>query len=103
MTLDMMRRRAALLTGIVKALDGRYTAFDWGQGEHMNARRMLRDLGIQLVTETRARKLGHRLKRRAVPVAAAYFGAPIQRHCALYVLGIQTAPDERRKPAGTAP
>lgn len=85
-----LEERAAVLTQLAACLRGESVSIAWGNGEGINRLRDLRDVGIHLVTKTRADRLGHRLKRGASPVASMYFNAPINADCDLYVLGVQT-------------
>ncbi len=90
-TRDKFRRRVEILTRTHDCLCQRQT-MHWGDGERSNAIQLLDELGIVLVSKTGAGKRGHVVKFRQVPVAVAYFGAPLQRHADLYILGIQTRP-----------
>lgn len=90
-----LEQRAAVLTRLAASLRRKGAAMAWGNGEGINRLRDLRDVGIHLVTKTRAGRLGHRLKRGVEPVASMYFNAPINADCDLYALGVQTAPKER--------
>lgn len=47
------------------------------------------DMGLTLITESRARKAGYTLKKGQSPVGSIYFGAPISRDAEVYVLECQ--------------
>lgn len=93
-TTSAERARLKTLIGVAEAISNGLSGrpFCWGGGEAMSKRRALRQLGIELVTASRAKKLGHELLARAKPVGETYYGAPICGHCDVYVLGVQTRP-----------
>ena len=66
------------------------TPFTWGNSEYQSKEFILASLGYVLVTITKLRRGGHRLKQNARPVGKAYFNAPIKKYAPLYVLGEQT-------------
>ncbi len=90
MNRSKLRVRRDLLVAICDALDNGKT-LSWGSGERTSKSRVLRELGIELVTKTGARKRGLRIKRGATPVANGYFTAPLQVYADLYIVGVQTA------------
>lgn len=47
------------------------------------------DMGLTLITESRAKKAGFVLKKGQQPVGSVYFGAPISREAEVYVLECQ--------------
>lgn len=74
------------------------TPLEWGDARRRQWTRLLERVGVFLVSRTAAGKKGHVVKRCARPVVEAYFGAPLQRHTELFLLGMQTraiAPDAR--------
>lgn len=79
-----------LAQGIIDNLQGGENGnMSWSNGGMKNYVRMLREMGITLVTKTQAKKMGYRMKRGAQPVASGYFTAPISQQCDLYVLECQ--------------
>lgn len=64
--------------------------FTWGTSEWRSKEVILAGLGFILVSESKLKRGGHRLKKNATPVGKAYFGAPIRKYANLYVLGLQT-------------
>lgn len=84
-------RNANLLDRVSAVLNGA-PAMQWGEGERITFTRMLRQHGVELVSRTAAKRRGHRIKRRARPLAVAYFGAPIQLDVELFVFDVHTAP-----------
>lgn len=56
------------------------------------------EMGLTLITETQVKKRGYRLKRGVKPVGWRYFGAPISKQRALYVLECQAVRVEEKKP-----
>ncbi len=89
MSAEKLKVRRELLAQIDDALRQRVT-LAWGDGNRRTWTPVLRGLGVALVSKTKAEQLGHRIRRGAVPVVNAYFGAPLQRHADLYLLGAQT-------------
>ena len=93
--IDKYQRRCDLIAEVIEALEIARDAVTvgpiyWGDGEYTSKRKLLDELGIKLVTKTALEKRGHRVKRGATPVGTVHFPAPIQRHCAVYILGVQT-------------
>lgn len=86
-----LKSRAEALSELNRAVQDGAT-LRWGDGVRAQKLRLLRDLGVELVTKTSATKHGHVIKQRQTPVANAYYGAPLQRYADLYVLGLQTRP-----------
>lgn len=89
---ERLARRTHLIGEILNGLDGH--RFGWGDGEYTSKKKLLRELGIELVTHTALKKRGHRLRRGAQSVGTVYFPAPIQSDCDVYIFGVQTT--ERR-------
>ncbi len=56
-----------------------------GDGEGMAFKKRMRELGVSLYSETRAKKEGLKLRRGARPVVRCYYSAPIQDYIGLYV------------------
>lgn len=79
-----------VLAAIERGLEGR--PFQWGEGERRPYTAKAARMGMTLVTVTGAKTHGYRVKRGAQPVGHAYFGAPIKRYAALYVLECQCVP-----------
>ena len=52
--------------------------------------RLLRQVGVVLLSKTQLRRQRHQLKRDARPVVLAYFGAPTSQHRELFILDVQT-------------
>lgn len=50
---------------------------------------MLEDMGVHLISITKAIKLGYVLKQRQQPVGKVYYGAPLSRYADLYILECQ--------------
>jgi hypothetical protein len=90
-TRGKLKVRAELLAEIWRALQYRDTLV-WGSGKRVTYTRLLREMGVELVTKTAAKRRGHEIRRRQHPIALAYFNAPIQRTAELYIVGIQTRP-----------
>jgi hypothetical protein len=82
-----LERRINVANEIIDGLRG--SPFSWGGGETTSKHRILKELGITLVTKTRARKLGYELNPRAKPVGATYFSSPISNYADVYVLECQ--------------
>lgn len=70
------------------------------QTEGKAIERLLRTIGVTLVSETEAARCGHVIKTGVKPCVSRYFGAPIKRYTNLYVFGVQTKPKPKtvRKP-----
>lgn len=79
--------RLSYLTSVMDGLRGRPFAWNMSQGD--NGKAVLAEFGITLVTATWLRDRGYVLNRGAKPVGTIYFGAPISRPCAVYVLECQ--------------
>lgn len=82
-----LERRINVANEIIAGLRG--SPFSWGGGETTSKSHILKELGITLVTKTRARKLGYELNKKAKPVGSVYFGAPISNYANVYVLECQ--------------
>lgn len=82
---------------IQRGLNG--TPFHWNGTEGEYNVMWAEQMGIHLITETQIKKRGYRLKRGAKPVGARYFGAPISRSAALYVLECQATKVRPKKDA----
>lgn len=67
----------------------RGTLFTWNQTEGEYNVMWAEDLGLHLVSKTWIENHGYRLKRGVKAVGMRYFGAPISRYIALYVLECQ--------------
>lgn len=93
--------RASVLARVAAALRDR-APMSWGEAERIGNTGSLKAMGLTLVSETAAkRKHKHVLLRGVTPVAYGYFGAPLQRTAALYLLDVQTRPaaDDVEAPA----
>lgn len=88
--IDKVRAKMDVLTEVLAGLEGQ--RFDWGMAEAAHKAKVLREMGIELVTANGARKRGHVLKKGAMPVGKRYFGAPIQRSADVYIFDLQTRP-----------
>jgi hypothetical protein len=100
LTTTRLARLADLLGLIVKELGVELAKHDshplsWSDGTGTTYIRILREAGVELVTEPAARRRGHVLRRGAEPVATKYFRAPIASPGALYVLDVQTRPAKK--------
>lgn len=93
----MLGNRIWLLQLVQRRLDGKTTAPDWSEGLRVTYTRMLRGLGLTLITSTAATKRGLRVKRGAQPIATGYFGAPIQRQADLFIAELQCSPVKQGK------
>lgn len=82
-----LERRVNVANEIIAGLRG--SPFSWGGGETTSKSHILKELGITLVTKTRARKLGYELNKRAKPVGSVYFSSPISNYADVYVLECQ--------------
>lgn len=82
-----LETRIRLLQMLTDGLAGK--PFQWGEGESMNYFPIARQLGCTLKTKTAIERAGMALKRNAKPVGSAYFGAPIQKQCDLYIVEAQ--------------
>lgn len=82
-----LERRINVANEIIAGLRG--SPFTWGGGETTAKHHILKELGITLVTKTRAKKLGYELNKQAKPVGACYFSRPISKHADVYVLECQ--------------
>lgn len=79
--------RRNVLNEIIGGLRG--NRFCWGGGERSAKNKILKELGITLVTKTRAKKLGYEINPRAKSVGTCYFERPISDYCEVYVLECQ--------------
>ena len=103
-----VKKRLDTLIGIAeqiqRGLDGQ--PFRWGDTERKAYTPKAAALGITLVTRTGMLNLGRELKLGATAVGEAYFGAPLSKTVALYVLECQTKPaavkPKAAKPTGNA-
>ncbi len=84
---DKLDRLIWVAHAIQKGLEGKPFHWDETEGEWNVV--YAEQLGYHLLSETQITKRGYRLKQRVKPVGTRYFGAPIQRHTALYVLECQ--------------
>ena len=80
----------AIAEQVQRGLDGQ--PFHWGDTERKNYTPKAAALGITLVTKTGMLKLDRELRLGAKAVGEAYFGAPLSKTVALYVLECQTKP-----------
>ena len=80
------RLRAALDT-LEQGLNG--NPVSTGDGEGHALIKHAQKFGIELVSETAAKKQGYKLEKAANPVMYKYFKAPIQKHIPLYDLHSQ--------------
>lgn len=64
--------------------------FTWGNSEYRSKEGILARCGFAVVTMTKLKRGGHRLKKNVKPVGKAYFGSPIRKYADLYVLDVQT-------------
>ena len=69
-----------------------------GDGEGYALIKHAQKVGIELVSETAARKQGYKLKKGAKPILFKYFKAPIQKYIPLYDLHSQFVMEKRRCP-----
>ena len=83
-----LETRIRLLQMLADGLDGK--PFAWGSGESKNYFPIARDLGVTLKTKTAIERSGMVLKRNAKSVGSAYYGAPIQSYCELYIVEVHT-------------
>lgn len=73
---------------IYRGLSEGKAVFHWlGSENHLI--QVAADMRLTLVTESRAKKAGYVLKRGQNPVGTVYFGAPISKRAAVYVLECQ--------------
>lgn len=91
LTRSQIRQAAYLLTDIDLALKEKRT-LHWSDSQRSRSARMLRHVGVHLLSRTALRKIQQEPKRGTRPVAKAYFGAPLQRWTELFVLDVQTKP-----------
>jgi len=82
-----LERRINVSNEIIAGLRG--SPFTWGGGETSSKQRILKELGVTLVTKTRVRKLGYELNPRVKPVGSVYFRSPISNYADVYVLECQ--------------
>jgi len=87
--LDCFRSVAAQIQA---GLDGK--PFHWNGTEGDYNAMWAEGMGLHLVTETQIKKRGYRLKKGAKPVGSRYFGAPISKRAALYVLECQAVKED---------
>lgn len=89
-----LETRIRLLQVLTDGLAGK--TFSWGQGEAKNYFPMAASLGCTLRTKTAIERMGLILKPKAKPVGYAYYGAPIQEHCALYIVEVHATIKEEK-------
>lgn len=93
-----LEARHRLLGDLIQGLqDG---SIYWG-GARQTYTRLAKKLGVTIVTETGAKKLGRRLKPRAKPIGRGYFRAPLSLAADLYILECHT--DRERDPEAAQP
>jgi hypothetical protein len=78
--------------------DRLYNPVAWNDGQRIANTNRARILGYTIVTKTRAKRMGYRLKRGARPLGYGYFKAPISRDAELYVLEVHCVRDESTPP-----
>lgn len=83
------RSRLDVLDDVLRGLETKGKAFQWGSWGQSNYIPMLKALGITLVTKTWLDARGYELNRGAKPVGSIYYTSPISRHCDVYVLECQ--------------
>jgi hypothetical protein len=90
---QLMRRLQSRLKAMQDVLDGlRGKPFSWGWGEAESYRIYIeKECGLTFVTMTEANRMGYVIKPRQQGkwVGIIYYGAPIARHCPVYVLEVQ--------------
>lgn len=69
---------------LINVIEGKKTLYSLGEGEGQALERHWRKVGVELISETRGRKLGLVLKKGARPLMSRYFGAPISDYIFLY-------------------
>lgn len=84
-----MRRLSVLLGELVPALETR-CPLRWSQLERVIHCRLLFRAGVVVLSREQLKRQRHEPKRGARPIALAYFGPPIDQHCELYILDVQT-------------
>jgi len=85
-----LERRIEALQLVVDGLRG--NTFSWGDGEGYARRQILKELGIELATQTAIKRRGEMLTPRARPVGNVYIKAPVQAYADLYVIGLHNIP-----------
>lgn len=94
LTRAQLSRLRALLGAIEDGLKNG-AKFRWSQGERELNMRLLSRAGAELMTKTGLAKAGLVLKRGQQPLGTAYYGAPLQLHAELYLVGVQTKAVQR--------
>lgn len=97
-----MCRLSLLLVDLVKALKDKEPLV-WSQSVQRSWVRLLRQVGVVLLSKKQLRRQRHQLKRDARPVVLAYFGAPTSQHSELFILDVQTRLIRRPLSALTRP
>lgn len=80
-------RYRAVAAEIERGLSGG-KSFHW-KGSENHLIQIAADMGLTIITQSRAEKAGFVLKRNQRPVGTIYFGAPISRIANVYVLECQ--------------
>ncbi len=88
----MLTTRIELLGHVRRRIDGFGEVLDWSESARVTYTRILKGIGLTVVSETAAKKRGLQLKRGAQVVARGYFGAPLQRRADLYIAELQCRP-----------
>ena len=88
-----LRLRKAAIEDVIAGLDGQ--RFSWGNTQWNNYKATLQAAGVTLLTRSRLKKKGLRLKRGAQPVGQIYFPAPIARYAEVYVAECQAVPTQK--------
>jgi len=80
-------RRAYWINCVCNALkSGGSAQVSWSGGERDAATRLLKEVGIHIVTKRQGEKLGYTLRKSAKPIGKGYFYSPISNYGSLYVL-----------------
>ncbi len=82
-----LEARRGVLTDLIRGLEG--STFEWGEGAAKARQHILKELGVTLVTRSRAKKLGYEINPRSKPVGVIYYGAPISQYGDVYILECQ--------------
>lgn len=88
-----LERRQKWLNLVLNALRGGERVL-WGMGEREGAEKMLKELGVTVITRSRAERMGYKLRASAKPIGTGYFGSPIKRDANLYILECHFDPPE---------
>lgn len=91
--IDHLQRWVHVAQALQEGLRGH--PFHWRGVDAQHGFPLLQAMGLTLVTTSRIKKLGYRLVRDAQPVGTVYYGAPISRTAAVYLLEAQCEPIER--------